>query len=155
MVAQRLNERCAIEVREAAQGDDVCPGVALIAPGDYHMTLVAHGSGYKVQLNQKPPVQFVRPSVDVLFASAAQCTGHHAIGVILTGMGADGALGMKKLKEVGGRTLAQEESTCVVAGMPHAAREAGGVDRMVPLNKISSAILSLLATPHRVTARAA
>jgi two-component system chemotaxis response regulator CheB len=143
-LAERLNECCAFAVREAAHGDEVRPGLALIAPGDYHMTVAFNGSGYKVLLNQEPPRHHTRPSVDVLFDSAAACAGSYAVSVLLTGMGSDGALGMRSLKQRGAATLAQNEETCVVYGMPRAAVELGVVDHEVPLDRIPHGILHAL-----------
>ena len=142
--ADRLNELCAMEVREAVQGDEVRPGLALIAPGDFHMTVTPNGGRYRVNLNQGPPLHHTRPAVDVLFNSAAACAGRHAVGVILTGMGGDGAQGMRKLKEAGAATMVQDEATCVVYGMPQAAVALGVVDRVLPLEKISEAIMAEL-----------
>jgi two-component system, chemotaxis family, protein-glutamate methylesterase/glutaminase len=142
--AERLNQCCAFEVREAVHGDQVKPGLALIAPGDYHMTLLRKGDGYCVALNQQPPRHHTRPSVDALFESAVECVGSNAVTVILTGMGADGALGMKALKQSGAITIAQNEETCVVYGMPRAAVELGAVDRVLPLERIPQGILIAL-----------
>lgn len=139
--AERLNECCAFEVREAAHGDIVRPGLALIAPGDYHMTVGFEGGGYKVRLDQSPPQHHTRPSVDVLFNSAAACVGSYALSVILTGMGSDGALGMQNLRQKGARTIAQDEATSVVYGMPRAAAELGVVDEQLPIDRIPQAIL--------------
>ena len=141
--AERLNECCAFEVREAVSGDEVRPGLALVAPGDYHMTLSWQGSGYRVALEQGPMLHHVRPAVDLLFNSAV-CAGAHALAVLLTGMGSDGALGMKALKAAGAVTLAQNEETCVVYGMPRAAVELGVVDRVLPLDLMPHAILHAL-----------
>jgi two-component system chemotaxis response regulator CheB len=142
--AERLNECCALEVREAAHGDEVRPGMALIAPGDYHMVVESSGTGYRVRLRQDPPIHFTRPAVDMLFNSAAQCAGRHAVGVLLTGMGRDGAQGMQQLKAAGAVNLAQNEATCVVYGMPRAAVELGVVDRVLPLDHIPHAIIHAL-----------
>jgi two-component system chemotaxis response regulator CheB len=142
--AERLNELCALEVREAAHGDEVRPGMALIAPGDYHMVVESSGTGYRVRLRQDPPIHFTRPAVDMLFNSAAQCAGRHAVGVLLTGMGRDGAQGMQQLKAAGAVNLAQNEATCVVYGMPRAAVELGVVDRVLPLDHIPHAIIHAL-----------
>lgn len=139
--AERLNGQSALEIREAAEGDLLLPGMALVAPGDYHMTLNWAGSGYRVALNQKPPVHHCRPAVDVMFRSIAECAGARVVAAILTGMGADGALGMKALKAVGARTLAQDEATCVVYGMPRAAAELGVVERVLPLPQIPAALI--------------
>jgi two-component system chemotaxis response regulator CheB len=143
--AERLDECCAFEVREAVSGDEPRPGLALVAPGDFHMTLTRHGAGYRVVLEQGPMVHHVRPSVDVLFNSAV-CAGAHALAVLLTGMGSDGAQGMKALKAAGAVTLAQNEETCVVYGMPRAAVELGVVDRVLPLDLMPHAILHALQT---------
>ena len=142
--AERLNECCALEVREAAHGDEVRPGTALIAPGDFHMVVEWQANAYRVRLRQDPPIHFTRPAVDMLFNSAAQCAGRHAVGVLLTGMGRDGAQGMQQLKAAGAINLAQNEATCVVYGMPRAAVELGAVDRVLPLDHMPHAILHAL-----------
>jgi two-component system chemotaxis response regulator CheB len=141
--AERLNECCAFEVREAVHGDVLRPGLALVAPGDFHMTVSWNGSGYRISLQQEPMVHHVRPAVDVLFNSAATA-GSHALAILLTGMGRDGALGMQKMKAAGATTLAQNEETCIVYGMPRAAVELGVVDRVLPLDLIPHAILHAL-----------
>jgi two-component system chemotaxis response regulator CheB len=148
--AERLNECCALEVREAAHGDEVRPGTALIAPGDYHMAVEWGTTGYRVRLRQDPPIHFTRPAVDMLFNSAAQCAGRHAVGVLLTGMGRDGAQGMQQMKAAGAVNLAQNEATCVVYGMPRAAVDLGVVDRVVPLDVMPHAIIHALRerAPH-------
>jgi len=145
--AERLNECCALEVREAVHGDEVRPGTALIAPGDYHMAVEWGSNGYRVRLRQDPPIHFTRPAVDMLFNSAAQCAGRNAVGVLLTGMGRDGAQGMQQLKSAGAINLAQNEATCVVYGMPRAAVELGVVDRVLPLDHIPHAIIHALREP--------
>ena len=142
--AERLNECCALEVREAAHGDEVRPGTALIAPGDFHMVVEAGPNGYRVRLRQDPPIHYTRPAVDMLFNSAAQCAGRNAVGVLLTGMGRDGAQGMQQLRSAGGINLAQNEATCVVYGMPRAAVDLGVVDRVLPLDHIPHAIIHAL-----------
>jgi two-component system chemotaxis response regulator CheB len=142
--AERLNECCEVEVREAVHGEEVLPGTALIAPGDYHMAVEWGGSHYRIRLRQDPPIHFTRPAVDMLFNSAAQCAGRHALGVLLTGMGRDGAQGMQQLKSAGAINLAQNEATCVVYGMPRAAVELGVVDRSLPLDHIPHAIIQAL-----------
>lgn len=142
--ADRLNECCELEVREAVHGDEVKQGHVLIAPGDYHMALEWDGRRYVVRLHQGPPLHFTRPAVDVLFNSAAACAGANALGVVLTGMGSDGAQGMKKLKEAGAHTLVQNEKTCVVYGMPRAAVELGVADQVLALDAIPAAILRAL-----------
>lgn len=153
--AERLNELCKFEVREAVQGDEVRPGLALVAPGDYHMSLAFEGGRYRVRLDQGPPLHFVRPSVDVLFNSAAPWASPSTIAVLLTGMGSDGAMGMKKLKEHGAATLVQDEATCAVYGMPRAAVNLGVVDKILPLDDIPAAILrSLHSSPAPAPAAA-
>lgn len=142
--AERLNDCCELEVREAIHGEEVRPGTVLIAPGDFHMAVEWNGRCYTVRLHQGPPLHFTRPAVDVLFNSAAACAGENALGVILTGMGSDGAQGMKKLKEAGAETIAQNEKTCVVYGMPRAAVELGVVDHVLPLDVIPDAIVRSL-----------
>ena len=142
--AERLNECCALEVREAAHGDEVRPGTALVAPGDFHMVVDWDVNCYRVRLRQDPPIHFTRPAVDMLFNSAANCAGRNALGVLLTGMGRDGAQGMQQLKSAGAINLAQNEATCVVYGMPRAAVELGVVDRVVPLDHMPHAILHAL-----------
>lgn len=140
--ADRLNSLSRISVKEAQDGDSVLPGHALVAPGNYHMTLVRSGARYTVRLNQDPPVNRHRPSVDVMFASVAQYAGANAVGVILTGMGGDGAREMLTMKQAGAYTIAQDEASCVVFGMPKEAIKMGGVDKVLPLADIPSAILA-------------
>ena len=142
--AERLNECSALEVREAAHGDEVRPGTALVAPGDFHMAVEWDVNCYRVRLRQDPPIHFTRPAVDMLFKSAAQCAGRNTLGILLTGMGRDGAQGMQQLKSAGAINLAQNEATCVVYGMPRAAVELGVVDRVVPLDHMPHAILHAL-----------
>jgi len=140
--AQRLNGLCEIEVREAKHGDRVMPGVALIAPGGKHMLLRRSGAQYHVDVIDGPVVNRHRPSVDVLFRSVAKCAGKNAVGVIMTGMGDDGARGLKEMRDAGAQTLAQDEATCVVYGMPKEAVKLGAVERSMPLSGIASAILA-------------
>jgi two-component system, chemotaxis family, protein-glutamate methylesterase/glutaminase len=140
--ADRLNSLCRIGVKEAQHGDSVLPGHALVAPGNFHMTLVRSGARYTVNLNQDPPVNRHRPSVDVMFASVAQYAGANAVGVILTGMGNDGAKQMLTMKRAGAFTIAQDEASCVVFGMPKEAIKAGGVDKVLPLHEIAGAVLA-------------
>ncbi|UVT14519.1 MAG: chemotaxis response regulator protein-glutamate methylesterase [Nitrospira sp.] len=140
--ADRLNSLCRISVKEAQDGDSVLPGHALIAPGNFHMTLVRSGARYTVQINQEPPVNRHRPSVDVMFASVARYAGANAVGVILTGMGGDGAKEMLTMKQAGAFTIAQDEASCVVFGMPKEAIKAGAVDKVLPLDDIAGAILT-------------
>jgi len=140
--ANRLNEVSAIRVREAEDGDKIETGLALVAPGNFHMLLKRVPVGYRVEVKNGPMVCFQRPAVDVLFHSVAQAAGSNATGAILTGMGSDGALGMLAMKRAGARTIAQDEATCVVFGMPREAILHGGVDRVLPLSAIPSAILA-------------
>ncbi len=139
--ADRLDSLCRISVKEAENGDSVLPGHALIAPGNYHMTLTRSGARYSVRLNQDPPVNRHRPSVDVMFRSVAEHAGANSIGVILTGMGADGAAGLLEMKRAGAYTIAQDEDSCVVFGMPKEAIRLGGVDKVLPLSQIPSSVL--------------
>lgn len=147
--ANRLNQLCQITVKEAEDGDSVLTGQALIAPGNYHMRLVRDGARYRVRLDQEPPVNRHRPSVDVMFDSVAERAGANSIGVILTGMGADGANGLLKMKEAGAMTLAQDEASCVVFGMPKEAIKRGGVDRVLPLSDMPAAVLEDVESHHR------
>ena len=140
--ADRMNQLCRISVKEAEDGDSVLPGHALVAPGNYHMTLTRSGARYTVRLNQDAPVNRHRPSVDVMFDSVARYAGGNAVGVILTGMGGDGAKGMLAMKQAGAHTIAQDEVSCVVFGMPKEAIKAGGVDKILPLTDIPSAVLA-------------
>ncbi len=139
--ADRMNSLCSISVKEAEDGDSVLPGHALVAPGSYHMTLVRSGARYTVRINQDPPVNRHRPSVDVMFASVAQYAGANAVGVILTGMGGDGSREMLTMKRAGAFTIAQDEASCVVFGMPKEAIKLGGVDKILPLSEIPAAIV--------------
>jgi two-component system chemotaxis response regulator CheB len=134
--ANRLNGLCRLEVREAKGGDRVMPGLVLIAPGGRHMLLKRSGAQYHVDVVNGPLVSRHRPSVDVLFRSVAKCAGKNALGIIMTGMGDDGAHGLKELHDMGARTLAQDEATCVVYGMPKEAVKLGAVDRELPLGEI-------------------
>jgi two-component system chemotaxis response regulator CheB len=143
--AERLNRLCRLKVQEAVQGERALPGHAYVAPGDAHLTVKRSGADYVLGLNQEPPVNRHRPSVDVLFYSAAAAVGRNAIGVILTGMGKDGAVGMLELKKNGAYTLAQDETTCIVYGMPREAFVLGGVDEQVPLSDIAGKVLNYLA----------
>lgn len=143
--AQRLNQQCRITVTEAVHGERVLPGHAYIAPGDQHMRLARSGANYILELDQAPPVNRHRPSVDVLFQSAAEIAGKNAIGVILTGMGRDGAAGMRAMHDAGARTLAQDEASCVVFGMPREAIATGGVDEIVHLDHMAERVLANLA----------
>jgi len=138
--AERLDGLCAIEVREARHGERLLPGHALIAPGGKHMTLKRSGAHYHVEVIDGPLVNRHRPSVDVLFRSVAACAGANALGVIMTGMGDDGARGMKELLDSGGCTIAQDEASCVVFGMPREAIRLGGVQHVLPLTTVPAAI---------------
>jgi two-component system chemotaxis response regulator CheB len=139
--AARLDSLCAIRVLEAKDRQRVLPGQALVAPGGKHMQLVRSGAQYIVEVKDGPPVNRHRPSVDVLFRSVARNAGKNAMGVIMTGMGDDGARGLKEMHDVGSYTLAQDEESCVVYGMPKEAVKLGAVDRILPLSSLASAIL--------------
>lgn len=142
--AERLNEMSSITVKEAVDGDSLVNGIALIAPGNFHMLLKKSGARYYVQVKKGPMVYHQRPSVDVLFYSVAEYAGSNAAGVILTGMGHDGANGLLKMREAGARTIAQDESSCIVFGMPKEAIKLGGVEKVVPLNNIKTTVLNMI-----------
>jgi two-component system chemotaxis response regulator CheB len=144
--AERLNSVCQIEVKEACTGDRVVPGRALIAPGGKHMLLRRNGAQYFVEVVDGPLVNRHRPSVDVLFRSVAKCAGSNALGVIMTGMGDDGAAGMLEMRNAGAYTVAQDEASCVVYGMPKEAVKRGAVERSVPLEGIGREILQQLSS---------
>ncbi|MCR4471673.1 chemotaxis response regulator protein-glutamate methylesterase [Burkholderia sp. SCN-KJ] len=144
--AQRLNGLCRIAVKEAEHGERVLPGHAYIAPGHAHLLLARSGANYIAQLSDEPPVNRHRPSVDVLFRSAAQHAGKNAIGVILTGMGRDGAAGLLDMKRAGAHTFAQDEASCIVFGMPREAIALGGADEVAPLAEMSRRVMARLAT---------
>ena len=139
--ANRLNDICQCEVKEAEDGDAVRPGRALVAPGDYHMLLRSSGGRYWVNVKTGPRVCYQRPSVDVLFSSVAEAVGNRAIGVLLTGMGADGAQGLLKMKQAGARTIAQDEASSVVFGMPREAILLGAADQVLALQNVAQGIL--------------
>jgi two-component system chemotaxis response regulator CheB len=139
--AERLNALCQIEVREAKHGDRVIPGRALIAPGGRHMLLKRSGAQYMVEVVDGPPVSRHKPSVDVLFRSTARAAGANATGIIMTGMGDDGARGLREMHEAGAFTLGQDEATCVVYGMPKEAMKLGAVSREIPLEQVPAYIL--------------
>jgi two-component system, chemotaxis family, protein-glutamate methylesterase/glutaminase len=141
--AKRLDRLFRISVKEAEDGDTVLRGSALIAPGNYHMLLKRSGTRYYVEIKDGPLVNRHRPSVDVLFRSAARYAGKNAIGIIMTGMGDDGAKGMRDLKDSGAKTIAQDEQSCVVFGMPKEAIKLGAVDEILPLEVISEEIIRL------------
>ncbi|MBI5380637.1 MAG: chemotaxis response regulator protein-glutamate methylesterase [Opitutae bacterium] len=139
--AANLDSFCRLKVKEAADNDPVLPGQVLLAPGGKHTLLKRLGTRYVVEVRDGPLVSRHRPSVDVLFRSAARYAGKNAIGVILTGMGDDGAQGMKEMHEAGARTYAQDEASCVVFGMPKEAIKLGGVDKVLPLEQLPGAVL--------------
>lgn len=141
--ANRLNELCAMEVKEAENGDTVSPGKVLIAPGNYHLLLKRSGAVYFVEVKSGPLVSRHRPSVDVLFKSVARYAGQNAVGVLMTGMGADGADGLLEMKRQGASTIAQDEASCVVFGMPKEAIERGAADQVVSLDEIPAKMLQL------------
>jgi two-component system chemotaxis response regulator CheB len=140
--ANRLDGLCAITVKEAESNDTVIRGRALIAPGNHHLLLKRSGARYYVEVKEGPLVCRHRPSVDVLFRSAARYAGRNAVGVIMTGMGDDGARGMLEMKQAGAMTIAQDEESCVVFGMPKEAIKMGGVDKVLPLHSIAGSVLT-------------
>ena len=139
--AERLNGLCTIEVREAKDNDSVIPGVALIAPGNYHMILRRSGARYFVQVKTGPLVHHQRPAVEVLFKSVAKYAGANAVGAILTGMGADGADGLLEMRKAGAYTIAQDEATSVVYGMPAEAAKRGAAVDILPLNRVATRLI--------------
>jgi two-component system chemotaxis response regulator CheB len=146
--AERLNELCPFEVREAKDGDPVHPCLVLVAPGNYHMMLVKSGDEYRVQVRNGPLVHQQRPAVDVLFRSIARCAGTGALGILLTGMGRDGADGLLEMKKTGARTIAQDEATSVIFGMPREAIKLGAADRVLGLGEIPGAIVEEFSRMH-------
>ena len=148
--AQRLNSLCKIAVKEAADGDTVIPGQALIAPGNKHALLRRSGARYFVEIKDGPLVSRHRPSVDVLFRSAARYAGRNAVGVIMTGMGDDGAKGMSEMREAGAFNIAQDEASCVVFGMPAEAIKLSAANKIVPLDRIAGEVLCAV---HALQAR--
>jgi two-component system chemotaxis response regulator CheB len=149
--AERLDKACRIHVKEAEDGDLVLPGRALVAPGNRHMAVARASLGWVVQVGEGPLVSRHRPSVDVLFRSVASTAGARAVGVILTGMGADGAEGLGDMRRAGARTIAQDEATSIVFGMPREAIARGAADEIVPLGQIPAAVLRAVqaVSPHR------
>jgi two-component system chemotaxis response regulator CheB len=141
--AERLNQVCQPEVKEAADGDTIIPGRVLVAPGHSHMLVRRSGAKYFVEVKDGPLVDRHRPSVSVLFQSVAQNVGRNSVCVMLTGMGTDGAKGMLAIKNAGGRTIAQDEKSCVVYGMPRAAVEIGAVEQSLPLDRIAGKVLEI------------
>lgn len=140
--ANRLNEICALDVKEAEDGDPLRPGLALVAPGDFHMLLRHSGGQYSVHVKTGPRVCYQRPSVDVLFASVAEVARNRAVGILLTGMGADGAQGLLKMRQAGARTIAQDEASSVVFGMPREAIALGAAEQVLPLSAVPDSILT-------------
>ena len=140
--AQRLDGLCQLEVREARHGDRVLPGLALIAPGGRHMQVARSGAQYRIEILDGPPVSRHKRSVDVLLRSVAHSAGRNALGIIMTGMGDDGARGLKAMRDAGAHTLGQDEASCVVYGMPKEAFKLGAVERELPLVQIPTAILN-------------
>ena len=142
--AARLNDLCQISVKEAEDNDSVTPGMALLAPGNFHMILRRSGARYYVEVKTGPMVHHQRPAVDILFKSTAKYAGSNAIGVILTGMGSDGAEGLFEMKKAGASTIAQDEKSCVVFGMPKEAIKLGAADKIVTLESIASEIVKMV-----------
>jgi len=142
--AARLKSNCEFDVKEARDNDDVVPGVALVAPGNSHMLLQRSGTKYYVILKDGPPVHHQKPSVDVLFHSVARTAGQNAIGLILTGMGTDGAQGFKAMHDNGAFTIAQDEKSCVIFGMAKEAINLGAVDKIAPLDDCANVVLDYL-----------
>ena len=153
--AKRLNDLCAMDVKEAEDGDPLRPGLALIAPGDFHMVLRHTAGRYYVTVKTGPRVCYQRPSVDVLFSSVAEAAGADAVGVLLTGMGNDGAQGLLKMRQAGAHTIAQNEATCVVFGMPREAVQLGAAAQVLPLPAIAEAILATRSRRTSAGARSA
>jgi len=147
--AERLDRLCQISVKEAVDGERILPGHAYIAPGDAHLKLARSGANYVARLDDGPPVNRHRPSVDVLFHSAATQAGRNAIGVLLTGMGKDGAAGLLEMRQAGSATVAQDEASCVVYGMPREAVALGAAAEVLPLEEVAPRLLSLAAASGR------
>jgi two-component system chemotaxis response regulator CheB len=141
--ADRLNKECKVQVKEATDGESVIPGKVLIAPGGYHMVLKRSGAQYLVSIIDGPQVHHQKPAVDVLFNSVAKIAGANAVGAVLTGMGADGAAGLLAMRHAGARTLAQDEATSTVFGMPAEAIKLGGAEKIVPLQDVARAMIQL------------
>ncbi|TDB58563.1 protein-glutamate methylesterase/protein-glutamine glutaminase [Photorhabdus khanii] len=148
--AERLNKLSQITVKEAENGERILPGHAYIAPGDRHMELCRNGADYQVLITDAPAVNRHRPSVDVLFRSVAKSAGRNAVGVLLTGMGSDGAAGLLEMKQAGAYTLAQDEASCVVFGMPRAAIQMGAVDEVMDILKMSKRMLAKISSGQAV-----
>jgi len=152
-LAKRLDQTSHVRVREAKDGDSIVPGVALVAPGNRHLVARRSGARYLVQVKDGPRVNRHRPSVDVMFQSVAQAAGKNAIGVILTGMGGDGAQGLLAMRQAGAATIAQDEATSVVWGMPKVAIDLGAASKVLPLPSISAEIVRLATAASEVAAR--
>jgi two-component system, chemotaxis family, protein-glutamate methylesterase/glutaminase len=144
--ADRLNDLCDIDVREARNGDSIAGGAALVAPGNYHMVIKRSGARYFVEIKEGPPVFHQRPSVEVMFNSVAKYVGANAVGIILTGMGVDGASALLAMRQSGARTVVQDENSCVVFGMPGEAVRLGAAEFVLPLQRITAKTLDLVAT---------
>jgi two-component system chemotaxis response regulator CheB len=153
IMAQHLDELCPFNVREASEGEVLQPGSCLVAPGNFHALLQQGTRGYTLRLAQTPPVHHCRPSVDVLFRSAAEVAGAHAVGVLLTGMGVDGARGLLRMRQAGARTFAEAEESCVVYGMPAAAAQLGAAEQVLPLAALPKALFRVLAEPPTLRLR--
>ncbi|HEY9111774.1 MAG TPA: chemotaxis response regulator protein-glutamate methylesterase, partial [Rhodanobacteraceae bacterium] len=147
--AQRLNRLCRMTVKEAEDGERVLPGHTYVAPGDRHLKLARNGANYVVELDSGPPVNRHKPSVDVLFHSAAKHAGRNAVGVLLTGMGKDGAAGLLAMRDAGAATLAQDEETCLVFGMPREAIALGGASEVLGLEDMAPRLMALAAASGR------
>jgi two-component system chemotaxis response regulator CheB len=139
--AKRLDQCCAVSVSEAKDGERVLPGHVYIAPGGFHLELARNGANYVCRVHEQPPVSGHRPSVDVLFRSVAKAAGASSVGIILTGMGKDGAIGLLEMRRAGASTIGQDEASCVVYGMPKAAHDCGATEIELPLNKIPGKVL--------------
>ena len=148
-VAERLDAISSIDVREAGQGDVLRPGMCVLAPGDAHLALEFVSGAYRTRLLKTPPIHHCRPAVDALFRSAAEAGGDQVVAALLTGMGSDGAIGMRAIRTAGGVTIAEHESTCVVYGMPRAAIEADAAERVLPLPEIADAIIDAVSRRAR------
>ncbi|MFC1563844.1 chemotaxis response regulator protein-glutamate methylesterase [candidate division KSB1 bacterium] len=148
MFAERVDSESVVAVKEAETGDRIMQGRVLIAPGDFHMSVVRSGGIYQVRCYEEEKVCGHRPSVEVLMQSAAKSVGPNAVGVMLTGMGHDGADGMVAMREAGARTIAQDEASCIVFGMPKEAFKRGGAEKLIPLDRIASSVISLLSDMH-------
>ena len=142
--AERLNNMCRMQVKEASNGDTVIPGRVLIAPGGYHMMLQRSGASYHVTVKDGPKVCRQKPSVEVMMNSVAKFAGSNAVGAMLTGMGNDGAIGLLNMKKAGARTIAQDEGSCTVFGMPKEAINAGAVEKVVPLNDVAKTMINFV-----------